>query len=97
MLPRVLCENFCSLNPGCERLTFTLWVKLNKNGDVVSTPRVSRSVIKSCARFTYEQAQAIIEGKVQAQEDLESGFGCPAPGDFSAVAEDIKIMHRLAG
>jgi DIS3-like exonuclease 2 len=60
MLPRILCENLCSLNPGCERLTFTLWIILSPEGKVVGTPKISRSVIKSKARFTYEQAQMII-------------------------------------
>ena len=68
MLPRVLCENFCSLNPGRDRLTFTLWIKINKKGDIIGPPRVSRSVINSCARFTYEQAQSIIDDKVKSQK-----------------------------
>jgi exoribonuclease R len=96
MLPRLLCENFCSLNPGCERLTFSLWVKLSKRGEIMSIPRISRSIIKSCARFTYEQAQDIIDGKVSSQKDLEEGFGCVDSGDFEAVAKDIKNMHKLA-
>ena len=82
MLPRLLCENFCSLNPGVERLTFSLWVKINQNGDVLEKPRVTRSIIKSSARFTYEQAQDIIEGRVKTQKDLEEGFGCPDSDDF---------------
>ena len=53
-------------------------------------------MIKSCARFTYEQAQAIIENKVKAQIDLEEGFGCVNEQDFESVAGDIKLMHRLA-
>ena len=96
MLPRVLCENFCSLNPGKERLTFSLWVKINKKGDVIGTPRVTRSVIKSCARFTYEQAQTIIEGKVTQQKQLEKGFGCVEDNDFDAVAKDLKTMQKIA-
>lgn len=62
----------------------------------MSKPRVSRSIIKSCARFTYEQAQNIIEGKIKNQKDVEEGFGCVNESDFEAVALDIKNMHVLA-
>lgn len=62
----------------------------------MSQPRISRSVIKSCARFTYEQAQDIIEGRTKSQNQVEEGFGCVNAEDFDAVAQDIKIMHDLA-
>jgi exoribonuclease R len=67
MLPRLLCENFCSLNPGRTRLTFTIWMKLDQQGKMVETPSISRSVIRSKARFTYEQAQKIIDGTIKDQ------------------------------
>lgn len=35
---------------------------LNSEGKIVETPTISRSVIHSKARFTYEQAQKIIIG-----------------------------------
>jgi exoribonuclease R len=96
MLPRILCENLCSLNPGCERLTFTLWIVLDIKGQIVEKPRFSRSVIKSKARFTYEQAQLIIEGKINSQEELEEGFGCTDKADFQAIASDIKLLHQIS-
>lgn len=49
-------------------MTFTLWIQLDKNGKVIEEPKLSRSVIKSVARFTYDQAQNIIEGKVNSQK-----------------------------
>jgi exoribonuclease R len=30
MLPRVLCDTMCSLNPGKERLTLSIWFKLTE-------------------------------------------------------------------
>jgi len=49
-------------------LTFSLWIKIDKYGNVIDEPRLSRSVIKSVARFTYDQAQHIIEGKIKSQK-----------------------------
>ena len=30
MLPRILCETMCSLNPGLERLTLSIWFKVTE-------------------------------------------------------------------
>ena len=76
MLPRVLCETMCSLNPGLERLTLSVWFKLTATGVLLPGNRFDRSVIKSKARFTYEQAQQIIDKKVNTQQEIEPGFGC---------------------
>ena len=35
MLPRLLCENLCSLNPGVERLTFSIFFQIYESGDLV--------------------------------------------------------------
>ena len=59
-------------------------------------PRISRSVIRSQARFTYEQAQLIIEGKINSQEDMDKGFGCVNPMHFAKVASDIKLLDEVA-
>ena len=62
MLPRLLCEQLCSLQPGVERLTFSVAFKMNvKTGRVVDT-WFGRSVINSCAQMAYEHAQALIDG-----------------------------------
>ena len=34
MLPRLLCEQLCSLNPSVDRLTFSVIWKVKSNGDV---------------------------------------------------------------
>jgi len=51
-------------------------MKLDKNGKIIEEPSISRSVIRSKARFTYEQAQKIIEGLIKDQSQIEEGFGC---------------------
>ena len=56
MLPKLLCESICSLKSGVERLTFSLFVKLNSEGEIISDekPVLCKSVVKSCAKLSYE-------------------------------------------
>ncbi|MCI5777073.1 MAG: ribonuclease R [Bacteroidales bacterium] len=61
MLPERLSNFLCSLRPDEEKLTFSVIAELNDDAEVVGT-KISKTVIKSNRRFTYEEAQAIIEG-----------------------------------
>ncbi|KAK0402994.1 hypothetical protein QR680_016658 [Steinernema hermaphroditum] len=68
MLPRLLCEELCSLQPGVERLAFSVIWKMDKNFKIIDKKTVfCRSIIKSCIKLSYEHAQDIIDGKT----DLE--------------------------
>ncbi|CAD5234499.1 unnamed protein product [Bursaphelenchus xylophilus] len=67
MLPRVLCEDLCSLNPGVDRLTFSVVWKMDEEGNVKSE-WFGRSVIHSCVKLAYEHAQAMIENP---EEDVK--------------------------
>ena len=96
MLPRVLCETMCSLNPGLERLTLSVWFYIDEDGKVYESCRYDRTVIKSKARFTYEQAQKIITGEIKSQNEVEVGFGCIEEKDFDEIAADIRLMNAIA-
>lgn len=61
MLPEKLSNNLCSLRPKEDKLCFSVIVDLDHDG-YVRHSRVVRTVINSDRRFTYEEAQAIIEG-----------------------------------
>lgn len=56
MLPRLLCEHLCSLNPDTDRLTFSVIWTVNSNGDVLDE-WFGRSVINSVVKLSYEHAQ----------------------------------------
>ena len=56
MLPEVLSNDICSLNPNEEKLTFSSVFEMNKNGQVISR-WFGKTIIKSFKRFTYELAQ----------------------------------------
>ena len=60
MLPRPLCENLCSLNPGADRLTYTVEWTLNPDGQILSE-WFGRTVIRSCVKLAYEHAQSMID------------------------------------
>lgn len=61
MLPEKLSNDLCSLRPKEDKLCFSVIVDLDHDG-YVRHSRVVRTVINSDRRFTYEEAQAIIEG-----------------------------------
>ena len=60
MLPERLCNGVCSLRPNEEKLAFSCIVEMDNNAKVLATD-ICRTVIKSDRRFTYEEAQEIIE------------------------------------
>ena len=62
MLPERLCNFLCSLRPNEEKLAFSVIFDITEKGDVKSS-RVVHTVIYSDRRFTYEEAQEIIETK----------------------------------
>jgi ribonuclease R len=59
MLPERLSNGVCSLNPGVDRLTHSVFIHFDKNGAAKSA-RFVRSVIRSAHRLTYKQAYAIL-------------------------------------
>ena len=61
MLPEHLSNGVCSLRPDEEKLTFSCIFEMNDKAEIVDY-HIARTVIKSDRRFTYEEAQEIIEG-----------------------------------
>jgi ribonuclease R len=62
MLPGALSENLCSLKPNVNRLTVSVLLHIDSQGNVVDH-RMSRSVIKSAKRFTYKEAKKVLDGQ----------------------------------
>ncbi len=60
MLPEHLSNGVCSLRPNEEKLSFSCIFELDENAEVVNY-HIARTVINSDRRFTYEEAQEIIE------------------------------------
>ncbi|MCU0857696.1 MAG: ribonuclease R [Pontiellaceae bacterium] len=62
MLPTELTTRICSLNPNVDRLAHTVEILLDNQGQMLSAESC-RSIIHSDARLTYEQVQALFDGK----------------------------------
>ena len=70
MLPERLCNFICSLRPDEEKLAYSVIFEMTEKGEVKNS-RVVHTVIKSDRRFTYEEAQQIIEtGKGDFAEEV---------------------------
>ena len=60
MLPERLCNLLCSLRPDEEKLAYSVIFQMNDKAEVQAS-RIVHTVIKSDRRFTYEEAQQVIE------------------------------------
>lgn len=61
MLPEVLSNDLCSLRPNEDRLTFSVFITLDGKYRVKDF-RITKSVINSKRRFSYEEVQSVIDG-----------------------------------
>src|SRR5262249_31382796 len=60
MLPERLSNGVCSLKPNVDRLTFSVFIRFDKNARPLKT-RFARTVIRSAKRLTYKDAYAILK------------------------------------
>jgi ribonuclease R len=88
MLPHALSSNICSLVEGQDRLTQTVVLELDGGGHV-KRAEFHDGVIRSAARMTYQQVQAIVDGDVALRERF-----APLVTLFERMAELAKIMRR---
>ncbi len=69
MLPEHISNVLCSLRPDEDKFTFSAVFTMNKNGAIRDT-WFGRTVIRSNRRFTYEEAQDIIDGGAGDHSDV---------------------------
>jgi ribonuclease R len=81
MLPEVLSNDVCSLNPNEDKLTFSAVFEFNKEGKRVKH-WVGRTVINSNKRFSYQEAQ----------EEIDTGNG-DFVNELRTLNELAKKMH----
>jgi len=62
MLPEVLSNDLCSLNPEEDKFAFSAVFTMNTKGEVIDE-WFGRTVIHSKKRFTYEEAQEVLDNK----------------------------------
>jgi len=84
MLPEILSNNACSLRPNEEKFTFSAVFTLNDKAEI-KKEWFGRTVTYSDARFSYEEAQAIIESKTTE-----------IPADVSLTGEVYNTDQNIA-
>ena len=95
MLPEELSNGLCSLNPGVDRLAFSVFLTYSRDGEVVKR-RFVKSVINSKARFTYEQVMAVIgQTKKGRRKNAKPPRGAE-PSVGKAAAATVRAIHQLA-
>ena len=82
MLPEELSNDVCSLRPNRKRLAFSIFMDINKQGDVVDY-ELYPSVIKSCAKLSYDEVQQLFDGG-------------PVSKRVEKVTAELNDMRKLA-
>ncbi|MBI4553651.1 MAG: ribonuclease R [Candidatus Latescibacteria bacterium] len=83
MLPHRLTNDICSLKPGVDRLTMSVWMEVAPSGEVVRY-EIRDSVIRSAYRLTYEEAQEWVE------------TGDPHDAKTGAIVADLRVLLDLS-
>ena len=88
MLPEKISNNLCSLRPNVDRLTFSALFELDKNHKVVRR-WFGKAIIHSQRRFTYDEAQEVMDtGKGDFSEELTG---------LNAIAEKLRERRFKEG
>lgn len=85
MLPFELSNGICSLNPNVNRLTLSVFMRVDKKGNV-SFESLNKSVIRSCERLTYNDVADLLEN--QDKKLLKK---------YEYILPDLINMQKLAG
>ncbi len=83
MLPKELSNGICSLNEGVERLTLSVMMDIDADGNVVNH-EIYEAVIKSSHRMTYTSVFKMLEG--DEEENAK----------YSDIADIVKNMGELS-
>ncbi len=96
MLPEVLSNDVCSLNPQEDKLSFSAMFIMNEKGDVLER-WFGRTVMNSTHRFTYETAQAVIDGEPSKVEKYSKGIQVTASAEKGMqYREPLLTLNKLA-
>ena len=103
MLPEALCNGVCSLVPGEDRLAFSVFMTFDRNGEMTKR-EFAKSVIRSKARFTYEQVMMMIgngeEGTGKREQGTWKRVGKREIGTIRAInelAQQLRAKRFAAG
>ena len=81
MLPKIISNGICSLNEGKDRLTKTIQMEIDKNGNVVNY-KIYNSVINSKKKMSYEELNEMFESN-------------NIKDDYKPYWDDINLLRNL--
>ena len=96
MLPEKLCNKLCSLRPNEEKLTFSAVFEMTPLGRVVNQ-WFGKTVIYSDFRFSYEEAQAVIEAGPKVSHEGVTEEIKDAVLTLNALAAKLRKKRFAAG
>ena len=92
MLPRELSNGICSLNEGKDRLTLSVIMEIDKQGNVVSSD-IRKSVIKVTRRMSYTDVAILLglnkEEKTERIEDIDE-----AKNKIKALEKELEVVKK---
>ncbi|GAA5855311.1 hypothetical protein JCM3766R1_001190, partial [Sporobolomyces carnicolor] len=89
MLPPTLSEELCSLNPGSDKLTFSVVFQMTPEGKVLDT-WFGKTIINSKVKLAYSNAQEVIEGRSLPEGKVQDA------ALRSEIENDIKALGSIA-
>lgn len=89
MLPPTLSEQLCSLNPGSDKLTFSVIFQMTPEGKVLDT-WFGKTIINSKVKLAYSNAQEVIEGRPLPDGKVDD------PSLRAEIENDIKALGDIA-
>ena len=92
MLPPILCEQLCSLNPNVDRLAFSVLFRMTSGWDLAPgyKPWFGRTIIRSCAKLDYATAQRMVDGDIPCHPAACGN----EDRDIDALSDDVWNFSR---
>ena len=81
MLPHIISNGICSLNPNCDRLTRTCEMEIDKKGNIVDY-KIYSSVINSKIKMNYDSVNSVLLGNT--------------PKEYLPYEETLLLMGQLS-
>jgi ribonuclease R len=86
MLPEKLSNGLCSLRPGEDRLTFSIFINISPRGSIKEY-KIVESIIRSKQRFSYEHVQELL-GRLERNNAI--------PPNDRPFVEALQNMYHLS-
>lgn len=94
MLPEILSNGLCSLNPNTDRLTLVCEMNISAKGEI-ETYRFMEGLIHSHARLTYNKVAEVLEPETAAEgrEKIEKAYGSSVLKNLTTLRELYKLFR----